>query len=172
MSERSIMSNKPAKAKKKQNITKITATSTKTDKTDKTTPVKNQPLKSEKTEQTPEHTAVASVSKDDKNLKVEEKSVKKAKKDKKDKSAKKQKGDKSTEEKPIKEVFILVRPFVAFGRYLRDSWREIRQVRWPNRKATWKMTLAVLVYCAIFGVFILLLDMFFTFLFNLLLGTN
>lgn len=82
------------------------------------------------------------------------------------------KTSKNTEEKPLKEVFILARPFVAFGRYLRDSWREIRQVRWPNRKATWKMTLAVLIYCAIFFVFILLLDMFFTFIFNLIFGTN
>ena len=77
-----------------------------------------------------------------------------------------------TNEKPLREVFILVRPFVALGRYLRDSWREIRQVRWPNRKATWKMTLAVLIYCAIFFAFILLLDTFFTFIFNLLLGIN
>lgn len=73
-------------------------------------------------------------------------------------------------EKPLRKVFILARPFVAFGRYLRDSWRELRQVRWPNRKATWKMTLAVLIYCAIFIVFILILDTFFTFIFNLLLG--
>ena len=55
-----------------------------------------------------------------------------------------------TDEKPLKEVFLLVRPFVALGRYIRDSWRELRQVRWPNRKATWKMTLAVLIYCAVF----------------------
>lgn len=69
-----------------------------------------------------------------------------------------------------KKVFILFRPFVALGHYLRDSWREIRQVRWPNRKATWKMVLAVLVYTALFVVIILLLDMFFTWLFNLILG--
>lgn len=78
----------------------------------------------------------------------------------------------SPSDKPLREVFILVRPFVALGRYLRDSWREIRQVRWPNRKATWKMTFAVLIYCAIFFAFILLLDTFFTFIFNLLLGIN
>lgn len=81
-----------------------------------------------------------------------------------DKKPKKAKG--KTSEKPLKQVFILFRPFVAFGRYTRDSWREIRQVRWPNRKVTWKMTLAVLVYCAIFMVLILLLDTLFTFLFN------
>lgn len=78
----------------------------------------------------------------------------------------------ATPEKPLKQVFLLARPFVALGRYLRDSWRELRQVRWPNRKATWKMTLAVLVYCAIFIIFIMLLDALFTFIFDLLLKTN
>lgn len=83
------------------------------------------------------------------------------------KSAKKSK--KSGTEKPLKEVFILARPFVALGRYIRDSWREIRRVRWPNRKATWKMTGAVLAYCAVFMVFIVLLDSFFTWFFSLVI---
>lgn len=68
-----------------------------------------------------------------------------------------------------KKTFILFRPFVAFFRYLRDAWREIRQVRWPNRKATWKMVLAVLVYTALFIIIISLLDLFFTWLFSLIL---
>lgn len=68
-----------------------------------------------------------------------------------------------------KKGFILFRPFVAFGRYLRDSWREIRQVRWPNRKATWKMVLAVFVYTALFVALISLLDLFFTWLFSLII---
>lgn len=69
-----------------------------------------------------------------------------------------------------KKVFILFRPFVAFFRYLRDSWRELRQVRWPSRKDTWKMMLAVVVYTALFVVIILLLDLFFRWLFGLILG--
>ncbi len=71
--------------------------------------------------------------------------------------------------KSRKKPFILIRPFVYLGRYLRDSWRELRQVRWPNRKATWKMVLAVLVYTALFMVIISLLDLFFTWLFSLIL---
>ncbi len=69
-----------------------------------------------------------------------------------------------------KKPFILFRPFVALGRYLKESWQEIRQVRWPNRKTTWKMVLAVFVYTIFFVVLIMLLDALFTFLFNLLLG--
>ncbi len=68
-----------------------------------------------------------------------------------------------------KKTFILFRPFVALGRYLRDAWKEIRQVRWPTRKATWKMVLAVLAYTAIFVVFISLLDLFFRWFFSLII---
>lgn len=87
-----------------------------------------------------------------------EKEVKKpAKKDKKEK---KENG---------KKPFILFRPFIAFGRYLRDSWRELRQVRWPNRKVTWKMVLAVFVYTALFIGFLVLVDLLFDWLFSLIL---
>ena len=91
---------------------------------------------------------------------------KKAEKTKRVEAKKAVKAEKKTEGK---KVFILFRPFVAFFRYLRDSWREIRQVRWPNRKATWKMVLAVMVYTALFIIIISLLDLFFTWLFSLIL---
>lgn len=108
--------------------------------------------------------------------------TKKAEKPKKSTAAKKATEIVKTVEKPVetktkaetktnaKKPFILFRPFVALFRYLRDSWKEIRQVRWPSRKATWKMVLAVLVYTALFVVLISLLDLFFTWLFNLILG--
>ena len=68
-----------------------------------------------------------------------------------------------------KKVFILFRPFVAIGRYVRDSFREVRQVRWPDRKSTWKMTLSVIVYVVLIAVAIMLLDALFAFVFNQLL---
>lgn len=79
------------------------------------------------------------------------------------------KGDKKAI-KSAKKPFILFRPFVALGHYLRDSWRELRQVRWPNRKLTWKMVLAVILYSLLFVVIISLLDLFFSWLFNLMLS--
>ena len=81
-------------------------------------------------------------------------------------AAKSTKDAKSTEKKP----FILVRPFVYLGRYIRNSWREIRQVRWPSRKATWKLVLAIFVYTGIFIAIIMLLDALFTWLFGLIIG--
>jgi preprotein translocase SecE subunit len=68
-----------------------------------------------------------------------------------------------------KKVFILFRPFVALGRYIRDSFRELRQVRWPDRKSTWKMTFSVILYVILIATFIMLLDALFTFIFNLIL---
>ena len=76
------------------------------------------------------------------------------------------KADKKADKKSGKKPFILFRPFCAIGRYFRDSWREIRQVRWPNRKATWKMVFAVLVYTAFFIIILVLLDMLFQFIFS------
>ncbi len=61
-------------------------------------------------------------------------------------------------------------PLRAFGGYFKGAWFELRQVRWPNRRATWSMTLAVLLYSAFFVVIILLLDAAFKYLFDLILG--
>ena len=65
---------------------------------------------------------------------------------------------------------MLFKPFAALGRYIRDSWVELRQVRWPSRGATWKMFFAIIVYAALFMTLIALLDMLFTWLFNLIIG--
>ena len=69
-----------------------------------------------------------------------------------------------------KKVFFLFRPIVAFARYVRDSFRELRQVRWPDRKSTWKMTLSVIIYVILIAVIIMVLDALFTFLSNKMLG--
>lgn len=50
--------------------------------------------------------------------------------------------------------------------YFVGSWRELRQVRWPNRKQTWALTLAVILFSLFFGIIIFLLDLGFTYLFK------
>ena len=64
----------------------------------------------------------------------------------------------------------LATPFRALGRYFKGAWYELRQVRWPNRKATWSLTAAVIAFTAFFAVLILLLDALFKYLFQLILG--
>lgn len=54
----------------------------------------------------------------------------------------------------------------AFGGYFAGSWRELRQVNWPTRRATWGMTLAVMLFTLVLAVFILLLDLGFEQLFK------
>ena len=64
----------------------------------------------------------------------------------------------------------LAAPFVALGIYFKGAWYELQQVTWPNRKATWSLTAALLVFTAFFVVMILLLDALFKYLFELILG--
>jgi preprotein translocase subunit SecE len=70
----------------------------------------------------------------------------------------------------LSKVRKLSRPAKATGGYFRGAWTELRQVRWPNRRATWSLTLAVLIYTAFFVVVILLLDALFKYMFELILG--
>jgi preprotein translocase SecE subunit len=64
-------------------------------------------------------------------------------------------------------------PFINFlagiGAYFKGAWFELRQVRWPTRQATWGLTLAVILFSAFFVVLILLLDLGFKSLFELIL---
>ena len=47
---------------------------------------------------------------------------------------------------------------ILFLKYFRDSWRELRQVTWPNRKETWQLTFAVFVFALLFGLMIAVVD--------------
>jgi preprotein translocase SecE subunit len=42
--------------------------------------------------------------------------------------------------------------------YFEGAWRELKQVRWPDRAASWSLTLAVIVFSLIFAGIILGLD--------------
>lgn len=54
----------------------------------------------------------------------------------------------------------------AIGGYFAGSWRELRQVRWPNRRATWSLTVAVILFSLFFAGVILALDYVFNYLFK------
>jgi preprotein translocase subunit SecE len=59
----------------------------------------------------------------------------------------------------------------AFGGYFKGAWQELRQVHWPNRRTTWGLTLAVILFTAFFVVLIVVLDYAFQWLFDkVLLG--
>lgn len=70
----------------------------------------------------------------------------------------------------LSKVRKLGKPAKATGGYFKGAWTELRQVRWPNRRATWSLTVAVLVYTAFFVVIILLLDALFKYMFEFILG--
>lgn len=55
--------------------------------------------------------------------------------------------------KPFRIIgFILVPP------YFRSSWRELRQVTWPNFKLSRQLTTAVMIFAVIFGLLIAAVD--------------
>ncbi len=57
---------------------------------------------------------------------------------------------------PKPNIFRFLRPILRPLRwlvptYFINSWREVRQVTWPNRRETWRLTLAVFIFAIIFG---------------------
>jgi preprotein translocase SecE subunit len=63
----------------------------------------------------------------------------------------------------------LTKALFGIGRYFKGAWIELKQVRWPTRKATWGLTIAVILFSIFFIVVILLLDAFFKFIFELMI---
>ncbi|MGB4762360.1 MAG: preprotein translocase subunit SecE [Candidatus Saccharimonas sp.] len=61
-------------------------------------------------------------------------------------------------------------PLKAIGGYFKGAWQELRQVRWPDRRATWGMTGALVAFTVFFVVVILVIDYGFGQLFNLITG--
>lgn len=43
-------------------------------------------------------------------------------------------------------------------RFFGEAWAEIRQVTWPNRRQTVRLTFAVFIFALIFGIMVALLD--------------
>lgn len=77
---------------------------------------------------------------------------------------------KETEKKPaVKAATSHENIFTATGRYFKGAWEELKQVRWPNRKNTWEMTLAIILFTLAFLTFILLIDAGFNWAFEQIL---
>ena len=41
---------------------------------------------------------------------------------------------------------------ILWPKYFRNSFKEVRQVTWPSRRETWKLTFAVLIFALVFGL--------------------
>lgn len=53
--------------------------------------------------------------------------------------------------------------------YFKDSWTELHKVVWPKRSDAVRMTFFVMVFVAVFALFIYGVDMLITWLFNMVL---
>jgi preprotein translocase SecE subunit len=47
---------------------------------------------------------------------------------------------------------------ILVPRYFRNSFKELRQVKWPSRRETWKLTFAVLIFAVVFGFLVTITD--------------
>lgn len=73
-------------------------------------------------------------------------------------------------ERPVKEkknhlgrtpsvIFYPLRVFkFLVPSYFKNSFKELKQVTWPTRRETLKLTFAVFMFATIFGIFITLVD--------------
>ncbi|MBC7708110.1 preprotein translocase subunit SecE [Polaromonas sp.] len=62
-----------------------------------------------------------------------------------------------------KAVRIIATPLRLLGlilvpKYIRNSYRELKQVQWPNWRESRQLTFAVLAFAFVFGVFVAVLD--------------
>jgi preprotein translocase SecE subunit len=48
--------------------------------------------------------------------------------------------------------------YVFVPPYIRNSWRELRLVAWPNRRQTWQLVNAVIIFSVVFGIIVAVVD--------------
>ena len=62
--------------------------------------------------------------------------------------------------RPVKFVFRTLGR-ILFPKYFRNSFKELKEVTWPARRESWKLTFAVLIFAIGFGAFITITDIIF-----------
>lgn len=72
----------------------------------------------------------------------------------------------SAKKKAPKIAKTAIKPATGLFGYVKGSWQELKQVRWPNRRATWSFTFAVIIYTLFFLIIILIFDAAFQQLFK------
>ena len=76
---------------------------------------------------------------------------------------------KQVTEKPTKPKKGIFKVLAKIGGYFKGAWVELKQVRWPDRKSAWAMTMAVILFTGFFVGLIILLDYAFQMLFKLII---
>jgi len=93
---------------------------------------------------------------------------------KKDKIVSKETSSKTDKPTQTKVKLVIRKPALpkfirSIGGYFKGAWAELRLVRWPDRKASWGLTGAVIIFTALFIILIVLLDAGFEQLFKLII---
>ncbi len=48
--------------------------------------------------------------------------------------------------------------YIIVWPYIRNSWKELKQVTWPTKKESRRLTLAVIIFSIVFGILIAVVD--------------
>ncbi len=61
---------------------------------------------------------------------------------------------------PLKPIWRVLKKVLGWlvPRYFVNAWREVKQVTWPGRKETWRLTLAVFIFASVFGFVVYFVD--------------
>lgn len=59
--------------------------------------------------------------------------------------------------KPARFVGRIIASVLLF-KFFREAWQELRQVKWPNARETYRMTVAVFVFSLVFGAIVAATD--------------
>jgi preprotein translocase SecE subunit len=54
--------------------------------------------------------------------------------------------------------FFRIIGYIFVPPYFRNSWKELRQVTWPSNRETLRLSLAVLMFSIVFGIFVTAAD--------------
>jgi preprotein translocase subunit SecE len=60
----------------------------------------------------------------------------------------------------------LNKPRTLSPSYFRNAWKELKNVSWPGRRETWKLTFSVFIFAMVFGIVVALVDYGFETLFR------
>lgn len=62
--------------------------------------------------------------------------------------------------KPVKKLFSWIKRGLRWivPKYFVNSWRELRQVVWPNGRETFRLTIAVFIFAIVFGALVAAVD--------------
>jgi preprotein translocase SecE subunit len=59
--------------------------------------------------------------------------------------------------KVLRKIFHII-GLILWPKFFREAWGELRQVTWPGRRETWRLTTSVFIFAVVFAIIVGFLD--------------